>query len=188
MTVKGSGNTKLELDGKNVLDSRDIPSAAGLYKDDGDGWLTITDKTDDGGKEITSAKKDGSGSLTAQTNSGYGGAAIGGVWGEDTKNIIIEGYATVNASAGGSSAGIGGGGSASESGDAENIIIRGHSKVTATAWGARPLAAAEGRIISLVGLQRASRSMAMPPSKPSTMAAVPPSALPQTVTMTARQR
>ena len=135
MTVKGSGNTKLELDGKNVLDSRNIPSAAGLYKDNGDGWLTITDETDDQGKEITSAKKDGSGSLTAQAQSGYGGAAIGGVWGKDTKNIIIEGYATVNASAGGDSAGIGGGGSASESGDAENIIIRGHSKVTATASG-----------------------------------------------------
>ena len=43
MTVKGSGNTKLELDGKNVLDSTDVPSAAGLYKDNGDGWLTITD-------------------------------------------------------------------------------------------------------------------------------------------------
>ena len=144
MTVKGSGNTKLELDGKNVLDSRDISSAAGLYKDNGDGWLTITDETDDKGKEITSAKKDGSGSLTAQTQSGYGGAAIGGVWGEDTKNIIIEGYATVNASAGGDSAGIGGGGSASKSGDAENIIIRGHSNVTATAWGGAAIGGGRG--------------------------------------------
>ena len=144
MTVKGSGNTKLELDGKNVLDSRDIPSAAGLYKDNGDGWLTITDETDDQGKEITSAKKDGSGSLTAQTQSTYGGAAIGGVWKKDTKNIIIEGYATVNASAGGDSAGIGGGGSASKSGDAENIIIRGHSKVTATAWGGAAIGGGRG--------------------------------------------
>ena len=59
MTVKGSGNTKLELDGKNVLDSTDAAGAAGLYKDNGDGWLTITDETDDQGKEITSAKKDG---------------------------------------------------------------------------------------------------------------------------------
>ena len=144
MTVKGSGNTKLELDGKNVLDSTDVPSAAGLYKDNGDGWLTITDKTDDQGKEITSAKKDGSGSLTAQTQSNYGGAAIGGVWGKDTKNIIIEGYATVNAFAGGDSAGIGGGGSASKSGDAENIIIRGHSKVTATAWGGAAIGGGRG--------------------------------------------
>ena len=144
MTVKGSGNTKLELDGKNVLDSTDVPSAAGLYKDNGDGWLTITDKTDDQGKEITSAKKDGSGSLTAQTQSNYGGAAIGGVWGKDTKNIIIEGYATVNAFAGGNSAGIGGGGSASKSGDAENIIIRGHSKVTATTWGGAAIGGGRG--------------------------------------------
>ena len=144
MTVKGSGNTKLELDGKNVLDSTDVPSAAGLYKDNGDGWLTITDETDDQGKEITSAKKDGSGSLTAQTQSNYGGAAIGGVWGKDTKNIIIEGYATVNAFAGGNGAGIGGGGSASKSGDAENIIIRGHSNVTATTWGGAAIGGGRG--------------------------------------------
>ena len=144
MTVKGSGNTKLELDGKNVLDSTDAAGAAGLYKDNGDGWLTITDETDDQGKEITSAKKDGSGSLTAKTEKLYGGAAIGGVWRKDTKNIIIEGYATVNAFAGGNSAGIGGGGSASESGDAENIIIRGHSNVTATAWGGAAIGGGRG--------------------------------------------
>ena len=135
MTVKGSGNTKLELDGKNVLDSTDAAGAAGLYKDNGDGWLTITDETDDQGKEITSAKKDGSGSLTAKTEKLYGGAAIGGVGKKDTKNIIIEGYATVNALGSECGAGIGGGGFSGwgQSGNAENIIIRGHSKVTATA-------------------------------------------------------
>ena len=134
MTVKGSGNTKLELDGKNVLDSTDAAGAAGLYKDNGDGWLTITDETDDQGKEITSAKKDGSGSLTAQTQRTYGGAAIGGVGQKDTKNIIIEGYATVNAFGSECGAGIGGGGFSGwgQSGNAENIIIRGHSNVTAT--------------------------------------------------------
>ena len=134
MTVKGSGNTKLELDGKNVLDSTDAAGAAGLYKDNGDGWLTITDETDDQGKEITSAKKDGSGSLTAKTEKLYGGAAIGGVGKKDTKNIIIEGYATVNAFGSECGAGIGGGGFSGwgQSGNAENIIIRGHSNVTAT--------------------------------------------------------
>ena len=134
MTVKGSGNTKLELDGKNVLDSTDAAGAAGLYKDNGDGWLTITDETDDQGKEITSAKKDGSGSLTAKTEKLYGGAAIGGVGKKDTKNIIIEGYATVNALGSECGAGIGGGGFSGwgQSGNAENIIIRGHSNVTAT--------------------------------------------------------
>ena len=65
--------------------------------------------------------------------------ASGGKIGESTKNIIIEGYATVDAAGGGRGAGIGGGGgtadhgSGSVSGDAENIIIQGHSKVTATA-------------------------------------------------------
>ena len=71
MTVKGSGNTKLELDGKNVLDSTDASGVAGLYKDDGDGWLTITDETNDKGKEITSAKKDGSGSLAVWVVLGF---------------------------------------------------------------------------------------------------------------------
>ena len=97
MTVKGSGDTKIELDGQNVLDSTGANGSAGLYKDNGDGWLTITDETDDEGKEITSAKTNGSGSLTAKTEKLYGGAAIGGVGQKDTKNIIIEGYATVNA-------------------------------------------------------------------------------------------
>lgn len=137
MTVKGSGDTKIELDGKNVLDSTDASGSAGLYKDDGKGWLTITDETDDKGEKITSAKTetDGSGSLTAETSGGNGGAAIGGACGKDTKNIIIEGYATVNAFGSYTGAGIGGGGGTSwrKSGDAENIIIRGHSNVKATA-------------------------------------------------------
>ena len=134
MTVKGSGDTKIELDGQNVLDSTGANGSAGLYKDNGDGWLTITDETDDEGKEITSAKTNGSGSLTAKTEKLYGGAAIGGVGRKDTKNIIIEGYATVNALGSECGAGIGGGGFSGwgQSGNAENIIIRGHSNVTAT--------------------------------------------------------
>ena len=134
MTVKGSGDTKIELDGQNVLDSTGANGSAGLYKDNGDGWLTITDETDDEGKEITSAKTNGSGSLTAKTEKLYGGAAIGGVGQKDTKNIIIEGYATVNAFGSECGAGIGGGGFSGwgQSGNAENIIIRGHSNVTAT--------------------------------------------------------
>ena len=136
MTVKGKGDTKIELDGQNVLNSTDTSGSAGLYKDDGDGSLTITDETNDRGEKITSAKTetDGSGSLTAKTDGGNDGAAIGGACGKSTKNIIIEGYATVNAlCSGNGGAGIGGGGPTSwgESGNAENIIIRGHSNVTA---------------------------------------------------------
>ena len=146
MTVKGSGNTKLELDGKNVLDSTDASGAAGLYKDNGDGWLTITDETNDKGKEITSAKADDSGSLTARAKMNEEGAAIGGIRGRSTKNIIIEGYATVNASGSNTGAGIGGGGSTipGDSGDAENIIIRGHSNVTATAWEGAAIGGGDG--------------------------------------------
>ena len=135
MTVKGSGNTKLELDGQNVLDGTGVDGSAGLYKDDGEGWLTITDETNDRGEKITSAKTDDSGILSAKTIGGNSGAAIGGISGKGTKNIIIEGYATVNASGGQDSAGIGGGGTTGlhKTGNAENIIIRGHSNVTATA-------------------------------------------------------
>ena len=135
MDVSGDGKTKVELDGQNVLDSygTDYPASyqAGLRKQ-GEGTLIITDETNDEGKKITTPKSesDTSGSLTAKGAGGNGAAGIGGNVAEGTKNIIIEGYATVHAAGGGSGAGIGGGGNG---GNAENIIIRGHSKVTATA-------------------------------------------------------
>lgn len=137
MTVKGSGKTKLELDGKNLLDSTGVGESAGLYKDNGAGTLIITDETDDEGNEITAPKleSDTSGSLTAKGGGANGAAGIGGNLSKSTKNITIEGYATVDATGGGQGAGIGGGGGNAQgvSGNAENIIIQGHSKVTATA-------------------------------------------------------
>ena len=136
MDVSGSGTTKLELDGKNVLDSSESPAQAGLRKQ-GEGTLIITDETDDRGNKITATKLDDSGSLTAKGGDYNGAAGIGGSIGESTKNITIEGYATVDAKGDGGGAGIGGGGgdgrNPEQSGDAENIIIQGHSKVTATA-------------------------------------------------------
>ena len=147
MDVSGGGKTKIELDGQNALDSSATSYQAGLRKQ-GEGTLTITDETDDTGNQITAPKSGDSGSLTAKgggsndaagIGKAIGGAGIGGKIGESTKNIIIEGYATVDAAGGGRGAGIGGGGgtadhgSGSVSGDAENIIIQGHSKVTATA-------------------------------------------------------
>ena len=138
MDVSGDGTTKVELDGQNVLDSSSSYQA-GLRKQGG-GTLIITDETDNEGKKITTSKleSDTSGSLTAKGGDYNGAAGIGGSIGESTKNITIEGYATVNATGGGSGgAGIGGGGSdgnsPTRSGDAENITIQGHSKVTATA-------------------------------------------------------
>ena len=139
MDVSGDGTTKVELDGQNVLDSygTDYPASyqAGLRKQ-GEGTLIITDETNDTGKEITTPKSesDTSGSLTAKGAGGNGAAGIGGSAAEGTKNIIIEGYATVDAAGGGYGAGSGGGGYYGEKkpGDAENIIIQGYATVHAS--------------------------------------------------------
>ena len=134
MKVDGTGNTTIELDGQNVLDNAGIVYLAGLNKQ-GEGTMTITDTTDDQGEKIDSKKFDTnkSGSLTAKSGgtpgNGSDGAGIGGNWGESTKNITIEGFATVNAESGGWAAGIGGG----MNGNAENITIQGNSHVTAKA-------------------------------------------------------
>ena len=142
MDVSGDGKTKVELDGQNVLDSYGIqyPASyqAGLRKQ-GEGTLIITDETNDTGKEITTPKSesDTSGSLTAKGAGGNGAAGIGGSAAEGTKNITIEGYATVHATGSGNGAGIGGGGYYGEEkpGDAENIIIQGYATVDATGDG-----------------------------------------------------
>ena len=70
--VKGTGNTKIELDGQNVLDSDVLSSTttsvlwAGLNKKVG-GNLTITDETSDTGETITAKDEtDTSGSLRAE--------------------------------------------------------------------------------------------------------------------------
>ena len=139
MDVSGDGTTKVELDGQNVLDSygTDYPASyqAGLRKQ-GEGTLIITDETNNEGKKITTPKSesDTSGSLTAKGAGGNGAAGIGGSAAEGTKNIIIEGYATVDAAGGGYGAGIGGGGYYGEKkpGDAENIIIQGYATVHAS--------------------------------------------------------
>ena len=142
MDVSGDGKTKVELDGQNVLDSygTQYPASyqAGLRKQ-GEGTLIITDETNNEGKKITTPKSesDTSGSLTAKGAGGNGAAGIGGNVAEGTKNIIIEGYATVHAAGGGSGAGIGGGGiyGDTQSGDAENIIIQGYATVDAKGSG-----------------------------------------------------
>ena len=140
MDVSGDGKTKVELDGQNVLDSygTDYPASyqAGLRKQ-GEGTLIITDETDDRGNKITTPKSNDSGSLTAKGAGGNGAAGIGGSAAEGTKNITIEGYATVHATGSGNGAGIGGGGyyGKEKPGDAENIIIQGYATVDATGGG-----------------------------------------------------
>ena len=132
--VQGKGNTKIELDGQNVLDSdvRSSPTTsvlwAGLNKKVG-GNLTITDETSDTGETITAKDEtDTSGSLRAEGGEVGKAAAIGGNSGQATDNITIEGYATVKANTlGYDGAGIGGGNGAKGS----NITIQGHANVTA---------------------------------------------------------
>ena len=125
--VQGTGNTKIELDGQNVLDNSVVNNWAGLRKMDS-GNLTITDETSDKGETITAKEEaDTSGSLRAEAG-WYGGAAIGGNIGQATDNITIEGYATVKANTlEHDGAGIGGGNGAKGS----NITIQGHANVTA---------------------------------------------------------
>ena len=125
--VQGTGNTKIELDGQNVLDSTNCKGWAGLRKMDS-GNLTITDETSDKGETITTKEEtEPSGSLRAESGKG-GGAAIGGSNFQATDNITIEGYATVKANTlEHDGAGIGGGNGAKGS----NITIQGHANVTA---------------------------------------------------------
>ena len=136
MDVSGGGKTKVELDGQNVLDSYSVRYQAGLRKQ-GEGTLIITDETDDRGNKITTPKSNDSGSLTAKGAGGNGAAGIGGSVAEGTKNITIEGYATVHAAGGDWGAGIGGGGyyGKEKPGDAENIIIQGYATVDAKGGG-----------------------------------------------------
>ena len=152
LTVKGDGDTNIELNGNNTLSS--TGAHAGLEKTDAEcsGTLTITDdKNDDGSEE---KKKDKYGYSTggdtgtlAVVGGGSGGAGIGGQGRiesdsraqeiHDASNITITGG---NISAGRTpegcnynahwnpGAGIGGG---SHGGDGTNITITGNANVDA---------------------------------------------------------
>ena len=118
LTVKGDGDTEIELDGNNIL--KGGYSHAGLEKTDHDGKGSLTIKDDN----------EKAGSLTAI--GGEDGAAIGGSyqWDDptvaDTRNIKITG-GTINAFGGDDAAGIGAG----KYGYADNIEITGDAVVTA---------------------------------------------------------
>lgn len=118
LTVKGDGDTEIELDGDNIL--KGSYSYAALEKTDHDGKGSLTIKDDN----------EKAGSLTAV--GGDEGAAIGGSyqWDDptvaDTRNIKITG-GTINAFGGDDAAGIGAG----KYGYADNIEITGDAVVTA---------------------------------------------------------
>ena len=104
LSIQGSGDVEIELDGKNELKSGVYK--AGLEKNTSTGKLTLKDDN----------KEAGSGSLKA--NGGARSAGIGGSKDNGTNNITING-GTVEANGGLFGAGIGGG----DSGSGENITI-----------------------------------------------------------------
>lgn len=119
LTVKGDGDTEIELDGDNIL--KGSTNHAGLEKNDHDGTGSLTIKDDN----------EKAGSLTAV--GGEHGAAIGGRYPThddstfaDTRNIKITG-GTINAFGGDEAAGIGAG----KYGYADNIEITGDAVVIA---------------------------------------------------------
>ena len=149
LTVKGNGDTEIELEGDNILKGGSYH--AGLEKNDSDGTGTLTikddNKVEDGSKGSLLAKgntysagiggssKDGNtsnititgGNITAI--SGWYGAGIGGGNTGYGKDITITGDATVKAS-GYHGAGIGGGPGGGSDGSGK-VTISGHANVTA---------------------------------------------------------
>lgn len=112
--VSVSGNSSIELDGKNTISSG--MGHAGIEKADDNGTMTIKDDNNV------------SGSLTA--NGGFGGAGIGGGNNADGPDITITG-GTIIANGGYGGAGIGGGSSSSSGGGNGSDITISGGNVTA---------------------------------------------------------
>lgn len=152
LTVKGNGDTEIELDGNNILKGGSYH--AGLEKNDRDGTGTLTIKDEkiaaDGSKGsllavgnsdsagIGGSSKGGIGNTSNITItggnitaiSGWYGAGIGGGDNGYGKDITITGDATVKAS-GYHGAGIGGGPGGGSSDGSGKVTISGHANVTA---------------------------------------------------------
>lgn len=117
LTVKGNGDTEIELDGDNIL--KGGFNHAGLEKNDSDGTGTLTIKDDN--KSADGSK----GSLLAKGE--YAGAGIGGGHWQDTSHITVTG-GKITAVSGAYAAGIGGG----DCSDGTDIIIKGDATVIAS--------------------------------------------------------
>lgn len=117
LTVKGNGDTEIELDGDNILKGGD--SHAGLEKNDSDGTGTLTIKDD---KKAEDGSK---GSLLAK--GGENGAGIGSGNCQDTSHITVTG-GKITAVGGKYAAGIGGG----RESNGTDIIIKGDATVIAS--------------------------------------------------------
>lgn len=122
LTVKGNGDTEIELDGDNIL--KGGYGHAGLEKNDGDGNGTLTIKDNNKNGSLTA--------IGAANCAGIGGKlGIGNAWDKrperNASNITITG-GDILAVGGDDGAGIGGG----AYGNADNITITGNANVTAS--------------------------------------------------------
>ena len=117
LTVKGNGDTEIELDGDNIL--KGGFNHAGLEKNDSDGTGTLTIKDDN--KSADGSK----GSLLAKGE--YAGAGIGGGHWQDTSHITVTG-GKITAVSGAYAVGIGGG----DCSDGTDIVIKGDATVIAS--------------------------------------------------------
>ena len=124
LTVKGKGDTEIELDGDNIL--KGGFNHAGLEKNDSDGTGTLTIKDDN--KSADGSK----GSLLAKGNTdsaGIGGTSKDGNGNGNTSNITITG-GNITAISGWYGAGIGGG----DNGYGKDITITGDATVKASGY------------------------------------------------------
>lgn len=117
LTVKGKGDTEIELDGDNIL--KGGRSHAGLEKNDSDGTGTLTIKDDNKAADGSQA------SLLAK--GGYNGAGIGGGEYQDTSHITVTG-GKITAVGGRDGSGIGGG----PRSNGTDITIKGDATVIAS--------------------------------------------------------
>lgn len=127
VSVTGSGNTNIELNGNNTLTSGYGHAGLEHNKTDDSGTLTIQDEKNDDGSAKGSAS-DTTGSLTA--NGGIDGAGIGGSDEHDGQVTITGGKIT--ATGGNGAAGIGGGAGDTDAVGGDGDVTISGGTITAT--------------------------------------------------------
>lgn len=127
VSVTGSGNTNIELNGNNTLTSGYGHAGLEHNKTDDSGTLTIQDEKNDDGSAKGGAS-DTTGSLTA--NGGFHSAGIGGGDGHDGQVTITGGEIT--ATGGYGAAGIGGGTGDTDAGGGDGDVTISGGTITAT--------------------------------------------------------
>ena len=133
VSVTGSGNTNIELNGNNTLTSGYGHAGLEHNKTDDSGTLTIQDEKNDDGSAKGSAS-DTTGSLTA--TGGYHGAGIGGSSEKDGQVTITGGEIIANGGSGGAGIGGGSGNEDAVGGDGDVTISGGTINATGGSLGA----------------------------------------------------